>query len=448
MKNPNTSNSCNNTPKPQPEIQPTTNESTVNLQSLLDSVKSGNRIPAFDVDNTLSLANKGFNVFEYIFRDNTDTITDNDLQCYFCTHDIKHKDKTYFTLNLKQIALNYPEYEAITNSLQESITAIDLNEDFTLAGISSHFIKLVSTLRTKVIDLRKKSEELPNDLFIAPLAKEFLNQVKEGKQNKVIIASVAFCQYNEDNIKNVLSLIYEKAFGTRENCTIYFPKNNRTTWHKFTNGEITNTGLAVEMTRMELGGSMMSKSESLKSLSEKEWNYRTRILHLENEMVGEKQIAVEFFHFPHKQEPELEANNPNTELKLRNQPMPSAKYSEDILTQSAVEPMMNKSLLEQDGIHKRGTINKTKADVEKNPRNQMRLNNQNQSKGYFERFMNCLPSFSSCCGDTNIIAEENEYLTNQRTEQQIQPRTTLELTKINQMELKQFAPPYRNVVSL
>ena len=41
-----------------------------------------------------------FNVFEYIFRDNTDTITDNDLECYFCPHDIEHKDKTYFTLNL------------------------------------------------------------------------------------------------------------------------------------------------------------------------------------------------------------------------------------------------------------------------------------------------------------------------------------------------------------
>ena len=78
-------------------------------------------------------------------------------------------------------------------------------------------------------------------------------------------------------------------------------------------------------------------------------------------------------------------------------------------------------------------------DVEKN--------SKNQSKGCFEKIMNCLPSFSFCGGDANILIESRED-ENHINLQQTTPNNTLGLTKINQMELKQFAPPYRNVVSL
>ena len=76
--------------------------------------------------------------------------------------------------------------------------------------------------------------------------------------------------------------------------------------------------------------------------------------------------------------------------------------------------------------------------------NTIELDNKNQSE-------NCCSFMDYIfCGYNTVPmkSKEDADLTNQRTEQQIQPRTTWELTKINQMELKQFAPPYRNVVSL
>jgi len=393
------------------------------LGSLLGAVNSRKIIPAFDVDNTLSLANKGFAVFEYILRNNQDKIDENDDEQILGTLN-RGMNKEYFELNLKQIALNYPNHKEIIDELQKSIASIAESEPPTSPWdtkcIINNFKTFVSALRNKVIALRKDNKKVPDDLFIAPLAKEFLNQVKEGNQDKIIIASIAFCNFDEAAAKNALKLIYEKAFGKNPHCSIYVPFSGSPSWHKFTPEEFSNLKL-----NLKVGSSVMQKATDLSSLLKKLKKESPindkKILHIDNESCYKlpRYKEIEFLHFTHKQIKELTLIT-KRKGKLTNQEMPDDNYTNAILEKLQTitgEKNSSPENVQEDAqegeINQINTINTYKFNENKTyqepknnielgnqesniPNSDIKLDNQDRSKNCFTRLLDDVGTFFSC----------------------------------------------------
>ena len=278
------------------------------LSNLLNAVKGGTVIPAFDVDNTLSIINSGrsaafagFNLFKELFAIGDSTSSDELIEGLIKTN--RHLNVNNLKLQLKQIALNYPAHNPEISFI---IDALDNYKDSNISFVQAR--NVIKALR------EKNSDCLPQDLFIAPLAKEFLNQVKAGKQKQIIIASVY--ELSDSSLK----MLFNEAFGKEANksgCAIYLEassgveKDKNRYWKKVT----LENGGELSKNFLEKGGDSNSaekekvvcmmknfKTHSLKILydflnKEKSEQEKIKIVHLDNDFnhLGEKEGVINFY---------------------------------------------------------------------------------------------------------------------------------------------------------